>query len=47
VWVSSIWPNATVLAANTGAPRVGDAEWEAMFLAVVGRAYRQVLINSV
>ncbi|KAL4422239.1 hypothetical protein ABPG77_009714 [Micractinium sp. CCAP 211/92] len=42
VWASTVWPNATVLVANTGAPRVGDKGWEAEFTAVVGRAYRYV-----
>ncbi|KAL4443454.1 hypothetical protein ABPG75_011191 [Micractinium tetrahymenae] len=42
VWASTVWPNATVLVANTGAPRVGDKAWEAEFTSVVGRAYRYV-----
>lgn len=42
MWASTVWPNATVLVANTGAPRVGDKGWEAEFTAVVGRAYRWV-----
>lgn len=40
VWASTVWPNATMLVANTGAPRVGDKDWETEFTAVVGRAYR-------
>lgn len=42
VWASTVWPNATVLVANTGAPMVGNSAWEQMFRAVVGRAYRYV-----
>ena len=40
VWAATVWPNASVLVANSGAPRVGDGGWELMFRAVVGRAYR-------
>ncbi|KAI7840420.1 hypothetical protein COHA_005851 [Chlorella ohadii] len=40
VWASTIWPEASILNANTGAPRVGDDAWELEFTATVGRAYR-------
>eukprot|EP00887_Chlorella_sp_A99_P006566 scaffold3.g6566.t1 len=42
VWVSTLWPNVSVLVANSGAPMVGNTAWRDMFRAVVGRAYRYV-----
>lgn len=42
VWASTVWPNATVLNANTGAPRVGNEDWELQYRSVVGRGYRYV-----
>ena len=40
VWVSTVWPGAHISVYNTGAPMAGDADWESMFRAVVGRAVR-------
>ncbi|PSC68968.1 alpha beta-hydrolase [Micractinium conductrix] len=42
VWAATVWPNASILVASTGAPKAGDAEWELLFRGVVGRSYRYV-----
>jgi len=42
VWASAVWPAAAVRVATFGAPKVGNAEWNAAVRAVVGRQWRVV-----
>jgi hypothetical protein len=40
VWAAQVWPGASILVANQGAPIVGDNNFALLAQAVVGRFYK-------